>query len=127
MTATKDSRSINVLLIAIYGVFALAASARAGYQIATKFEDAPLAYSLSAASGLVYVVATFALVRRLNSLAKVTIWFELVGVVLVGSLSLLLPEIFKHPSVWSEFGIGYGLVPLALPIWGLWWLYKAKG
>ena len=126
MTATKDSRRINVLLIAVYGVFALAASARAGYQIATKFDDAPLAYSLSAVSGLIYIVATVALVRGLQSLAKATIWFELAGVVLVGALSLLLPEIFKHPSVWSEFGIGYGLVPLALPVWGLWWLYRGK-
>lgn len=126
MTATKDSRRINVLLIAVYGVFALAASARAGYQIATKFDDAPLAYSLSAVSGLIYIVATVALVRGLHTLAKATIWFELAGVVLVGALSLLLPEIFKHPSVWSEFGIGYGLVPLALPIWGLWWLYRGK-
>lgn len=126
MTANKDSRRINVLLIAVYGVFALAASARAGYQIATKFDDAPLAYSLSAVSGLIYIVATVALVRGLQSLAKATIWFELAGVVLVGTLSLLLPEIFMHPSVWSEFGIGYGLVPLALPIWGLWWLYRGK-
>ena len=126
MTANKDSRRINVLLIAVYGVFALAASARAGYQIATKFDDAPLAYSLSAVSGLIYIFATVALVRGLNSLAKATIWFELAGVVLVGALSLLLPEIFKHPSVWSEFGIGYGLVPLALPMWGLWWLYRGK-
>jgi hypothetical protein len=127
MTATKDSRRLNVLLIAVYGVFALAASARAGYQIATKFEEAPLAYSLSAVSGLVYMVATVALVRGLNALAKVTIWFELAGVVIIGALSILVSEIFKHPSVWSEFGIGYGLVPLALPIWGLWWLYKGKG
>jgi hypothetical protein len=73
------------------------------------------------------MVATVALVRGLNALAKVTIWFELAGVVIIGALSILVSEIFKHPSVWSEFGIGYGLVPLALPIWGLWWLYKGKG
>lgn len=126
MTATKDSPRLNVLLIAVYGVFALAASARAAYQIATKFQDAPLAYSLSALSGLIYVIATVALVRRNERLAKLTIQIELVGVVLIGLLSLLLPEVFRHPSVWSEFGIGYGFVPLVLPIWGLWWLARGR-
>lgn len=126
MTATKDSPRLNVLLIAVYGVFALAASARAAYQIATKFADAPLAYSLSALSGLIYVIATVALVRRNERLAKLTIQIELVGVVLIGLLSLLIPEVFRHPSVWSEFGIGYGFVPLVLPIWGLWWLARGR-
>jgi hypothetical protein len=125
MPADSNTKRINVLLIAVYGVFALAASARAGYQIATKFTDAPLAYTLSALAGAIYIVATVALLRSNSKLAKATIWFELAGVVIVGSLSLLLPEVFQHPSVWSNFGIGYGLVPLALPIWGLWWLYKA--
>ena len=125
MPADSKTKRVNVLLIAVYGVFALAASARAGYQIVLKFNDAPLAYSLSALSGFVYILATVALLRGMATLAKATIWFELGGVLLVGTLSLLLPEVFKHPSVWSDFGIGYGLVPLALPIWGLWWLYKA--
>lgn len=125
MPADTRIKRVNVLLIAVYGVFAIAASARAGYQIATKFEDAPLAYSLSALAGLIYIVATIALLRANGRLAKATIWFELAGVLIVGSLSLFLPEIFKHPSVWSDFGIGYAFVPLALPIWGLWWLYKA--
>lgn len=126
MTAAQESPRLNVLLIAVYGVFALAASARAAYQIATKFQDAPLAYSLSALSGLIYVIATVALVRRNERLAKLTIQIELVGVVLIGLLSLLLPEVFRHPSVWSEFGIGYGFVPLVLPIWGLWWLARGR-
>lgn len=125
MPTDKNQKRVNVLLIAVYGVFALAATARASYQIASKFNDAPLAYSLSALSGIVYIVATVALVRGMATLAKATIWFELAGVLLVGTLSLALPDVFKHPSVWSDFGIGYGLVPLALPIWGLVWLYKA--
>ena len=59
------NRSLGVgrLLIAIYGIFALSASARALFQIATKIDEAPLAYSLSALSALVYVFATFALAR----------------------------------------------------------------
>ena len=41
------------VLIAIYALFALAASARAGVQIATKFDNAPVAYVLSALPGAV--------------------------------------------------------------------------
>ena len=42
----------------------------------------------------------------------------------VGFLSLTHPELFQKPSVWSLFGIGYGFVPLALPIVGLLWLRR---
>ncbi len=114
------------LLIAVYGVFALSATARASFQLITKFEEAPLAYSLSAISALVYVVATLALAKgeRWRTLAYVTVGFELVGVLAVGLMSLLLPELFAHPSVWSLFGAGYAFIPLALPILGLIWLRR---
>ena len=114
------------LLIAVYGVFALSATARASFQLITKFEEAPLAYSLSAISALVYVVATLALAKgeRWRTLAYVTVGFELVGVLAVGLMSLLLPELFAHPSVWSLFGAGYAFIPLALPILGLTWLRR---
>lgn len=114
------------LLIAVYGVFALSATARASFQLITKFEEAPLAYSLSAISALVYVVATLALAKgeRWRTLAYVTVGFELVGVLAVGFLSLLVPELFAHPSVWSLFGAGYAFIPLALPILGLIWLRR---
>jgi hypothetical protein len=114
------------LLIAVYGVFALSATARASFQLITKFEEAPLAYSLSAISALVYVVATLALAKgeRWRTLAYVTVGFELVGVLAVGLLSLLVPELFAHPSVWSVFGAGYAFIPLGLPILGLIWLWR---
>lgn len=116
------------LLIAVYGVFALSASARASFQLITKFEEAPLAYSLSAVSAFVYIVATIALARGSKSsrLAWLTVSFELVGVLLVGALSLLLPELFAHPSVWSGFGSGYAFIPLLLPILGLIWLRRER-
>ena len=114
------------LLIAVYGVFALSATARASFQLITKFEEAPLAYSLSAISALVYVVATLALAKgeRWRTLAYVTVGFELIGVLAVGLLSLLVPELFAHPSVWSLFGAGYAFIPLGLPILGLIWLRR---
>ena len=114
------------LLIAVYGVFALSATARATYQLLTKFEEAPLAYSLSALSAVVYIVATIALALgdKSKKLAYLSIGFELAGVIAVGLLSMLMPEYFAHPSVWSGFGIGYAFIPLVLPILGLLWLRR---
>lgn len=115
------------LLIAVYGIFAISASARASYQLLLEFEQAPFAYSLSLLAALVYVLATVLLAKEsLRKYAKVAIWFELIGVVAVGFLSLVLPQLFAHPSVWSGFGIGYGFIPLALPVVGLIWLRKAN-
>ncbi|MEK9908089.1 MAG: hypothetical protein VW500_03275 [Aquiluna sp.] len=120
---------IGRLLIAVYGVFAISATARASFQLLTKFDEAPVAYSLSALSAFVYILATIALAKsgeRWNKLAWLAIGFELAGVLLVGAASILLPELFAHPSVWSGFGIGYGLVPLFLPILGLIWLRRTN-
>lgn len=123
----KATLGVGRLLIAVYAVFAVSVSARAAYQLATKFADAPVAYSLSALSALIYVVATVSLAKsssRAHTVARAAVWFEFIGVIVVGSLSLLLPEVFRHPTVWSEFGIGYGCVPLLLPIVALLWLRK---
>ena len=49
------------LLIAIYALFALSATARALVQIATKFGDAPVAYLLSAFAGVIYILAAVTL------------------------------------------------------------------
>jgi hypothetical protein len=35
-----------------------------------------------------------------------------------------MPELFGHPSVWSGFGVGYGFIPLVLPVLGLIWLRR---
>ncbi len=115
------------LLIATYGIFSISASARALFQISTKFEEAPVAYALSALSALVYVLATFLLGSdRYRRFAKFAVWFELVGVMVVGVLSLAIPELFNHPSVWSGFGSGYAFIPLILPLAGLLWLRKSS-
>ena len=116
------------LLILFYAVFAVSSTARASFQILTKFEDAPLAYSLSLVSALVYILATVSLAKEGKRWRQVALWsvvFELVGVIAVGSLSLVAPELFAHPSVWSGFGSGYGYIPLVLPILGLLWIRKS--
>ena len=110
------------VLVALYGVFALAAGARATVQLATRFQDAPLAYLLSAFAAVVYVVATVGLVRggragRRTALGAITV--ELVGVLVVGTLSLADPAAFPDETVWSAYGRGYFFVPLVLPVLGL--------
>ena len=114
------------VLIVVYGIFAIAATARAGYQLIAKASEAPLAYGLSGFSAAVYVVATIALAhngRRLRVVAWVTVLIELLGVLTVGTLSVTHPEVFAAESVWSGFGKGYGYVPLVLPFLGVAWLW----
>jgi len=107
------------LLVAVYGIFAVAASSRAGLQLATRFDKAPVAYLLSALAAAVYVVATVALARSQRRLAVAACGFELAGVLIVGALSLGLPDAFPDETVWSAFGAGYGFIPLVLPVLGL--------
>ena len=114
------------VLVAVYGLFALAAGARAGVQLATKFSEAPIAYLLSAFAALVYVAATVALARQWWRAALVCCSIELVGVLAVGTASLLLTEDFPDATVWSDYGSGYGFVPLVLPILGLIWLWRTR-
>jgi hypothetical protein len=116
-------------LVVVYAVFALSASARAAVQIASAFEDAPLAYSLSAVAGLVYLVAAVAFARPGRTARRVAIaslTFELLGVLAVGTASLVAPEAFPDETVWSTYGRGYGFVPLVLPIVGLAWLARGR-
>lgn len=112
------------LLVAVYATFAIAASARAGYQLATRFAEAPVAYLLSAVAAAVYVLATVALLRDRRRVALLSIGFELVGVLGVGAWSLVDTGRFPDETVWSSFGAGYGYVPLVLPVLGLLWLRR---
>src|SRR4051812_27079408 len=123
--ATRRSGPGRVL-IAVYGVFALAATSRAGVQIATKFHEAPLAYLLSAFAAVVYIVLTVALARGNRGVAVAACSVELAGVLIVGTLSLLDSQAFPHATVWSGYGSGYGFVPLVLPVLGLFWLLRRR-
>lgn len=118
---------IGRVLIAVYGVLALAATGRSFVQIVSKFDEAPLAYMLSALAAVVYIVATFALTQPSWSwyqVAWITIAFEMFGVLLVGTLSLVDPGLFPHDTVWSGFGRGYLFVPLVIPVLGMIWLAR---
>lgn len=115
------------LLIALYALFAVAAGSRAAYQIATRWQQAPLAYALSAVAALLYLLGCAGLARRTPGawrLAVVVCALELVGVLGVGALSLAAPELLGPATVWSGFGAGYGFLPLLLPLLGLAWLLR---
>jgi hypothetical protein len=131
MTSTTPSRSTGVgrVLIAVYGLLALAATGRSVFQLLDDFDKAPVAYSLSALAAVVYIVATVALVLPGDvwyRVAWITIGFEFVGVVVVGLLSIFDPVLFPAKTVWSLFGRGYGFVPLVLPVLGMIWLYSRR-
>lgn len=117
------------VLVAVYTLFVVAAGARAGVQIATRFSHARLAYLLSALAAAIYLLATVALAghgRTARRLAYLACTLELTGVVTVGTLSMLDPGAFPDPSVWSGYGSGYGFVPAVLPILGLLWLRHTR-
>lgn len=129
MSTPKTSRGISTLIVALYGVLAFAATGRATYELIAKFDKAPLAYSLSALSAVIYIVATVALARHSKTsrrIALITIIFELVGVLVIGTLSIFASEVFPASTVWSWYGISYGWFPLIMPIVGLLWLRKQK-
>ncbi len=134
MTAPQlpDSRrrayGLGRVLILVYGVFALAATARSAVQLIRAADAAPLAYGLSAFAAVVYIVATVALAhngRRMRRVAWGAVVVELTGVLVVGALSLGRPDLFPDETVWSQFGSGYFFVPLVLPVLGITWLWRS--
>lgn len=134
--ARRTGSGVGRVLVAVYAVLAIAATGRSVFQIIDRFSEAPLAFLLSALAGVIYIVATIALAARLRTLALVTISIELVGVLVVGTLSLVAPALLglnsldpfgRESTVWSAYGAGYLLVPLVLPVLGLLYLRSRAG
>lgn len=128
-TTARTNRGPGRLLVFVYGVFAVSASARAGYQIVTKFDEAPVPYTLSAIAAAIYIIATVALAKANRTswrVAVVACSTELLGVITVGIITLVDPGDFPADTVWSYFGRGYGFVPLVLPVLGLLWLRRTR-
>jgi hypothetical protein len=129
--ASTDARrsGFGRVLITLYAILALGATARSLTQLLTHYSLAPLAYLLSAFAGVVYCVATYALASRRGfswRLALVAISIELVGVLAVGTASVVAKSAFPDHTVWSGYGSGYGYIPLVLPFVGLWWLRRTR-
>ena len=126
--APATNQGFGRVLVVIYAIFAIGATSRSVLQIVRRFDEAPVAFTLSAFAAIVYVVATIALARghaTSRKVAYIAITIELIGVLLVGLISVIWPEAFPRASVWSYFGMGYLFIPLVLPVLGLWWLRKS--
>ena len=125
----STSSGFGRLLVAIYALFALSATARVSVQALRAFDEAPVAYTLSGIAAVLYIVATISLARGTRAARRVAwaaVIIEMVGVLAVGAFSYLRPELFSHATVWSHFGQGYGFVPLVLHVLGLWWLARTR-
>jgi hypothetical protein len=119
----------GTLLVWLYGVMVVGAVSRSVYQIATEFDRAPLAYALSAVAGVVYGFITYTLVRggeTARKAALVCCAAELVGVLTVGTWTLLDRSAFPDATVWSDYGMGYLFIPVLLPLSAIYWLRKAR-
>jgi hypothetical protein len=120
---------LGTLLVWLYGVMVVGAVSRSAYQIATEFDRAPLAYSLSAVAGVVYGFITYSLVRggeTARRAALVCCVAELVGVLTVGTWTLVEPSAFPDATVWSDFGMGYVFIPILLPVSAIYWLRASR-
>jgi hypothetical protein len=137
MTETRTARpktsGAGRTLIVFYFIMTIAALARSIFEIVSHFSVAPLAYLLSLFAGIVYLIATIALVtpgRPAFRVAQVAITIELVGVLVVGALSVIDLSLFPfsgdRSTVWAYFGLEYLLIPLALPILGLLFLRSQR-
>jgi hypothetical protein len=117
------------LLVTLYGVFTVAAASRSLYQLIAQFDRAPLAYSLSALSAVVYGFITFSLVRGGEGARRAALGccaLELLGVLGVGTWTLVDPAAFPDATVWSDYGMGYLFIPVILPVTGLIWLRRSR-
>jgi energy-converting hydrogenase Eha subunit H len=128
--ATRSTRSgPGRVLVAVYAVFAISSLGRSSVQLLTKADEAPVPYALSGLAALVYVAATLGLAEAVpgsRRLAWVAVVVELVGVLVVGTVSVVRPEWFEDATVWSSFGQGYGYLPAVLPLLGIAWLVSSR-
>lgn len=126
----SDDSGPGRLFTLLYGVFAVGATSRAAVQLLERASYAPVAYGLSAVSALIYVVGFVLLLRwghpGSRRAMRVLCLVELTGVVVVGTLSIVRQDLFPDATVWSDYGIGYLLLPAILPILVLRWLRRTE-
>ncbi len=132
---TKNTEQVNLkhdILSAVgyilgvsYPVLALSTGVRAIFQLFFKAGVTNyLGPSLSAVAALCYLLATIGFIHRRRwtwRLSVVSLGFETAMTFLVGTLSLIYPELIGT-TVWRHFGADYGYFPLFQPVLGLAWL-----
>lgn len=131
-SAVDDRRpayGLGRVLILVYGIFAVAATARATVRWSAPRPRRrwPTACPRRPASSTCWPPSPWP-----TTGAGCAGWAgppsasSLVGVLTVGTLSLVRPDLFPHDTVWSRFGSGYGYVPAVLPVLGLGWLWHSS-
>ena len=128
-TRSVLSTGVGRVLIAAYGLLAIAATGRSVLQIGTEFDKAPVAYTFTGLAAVFYIVATVALIvpRPIwYRVAWISVSFELAFVLTVGTLTVIDTALFPDKTVWSYYGRGYAFVPVLLPILGMIWLYRNR-
>ena len=122
-------RAAGVILAISYPVLALSTGVRALYQLFLKEGVTDLLPPLlSGVAAVCYLLATVGFVVRQRwawRLSVSMLVFELVMVLLVGTLSYIMPDTIGR-TVWAHFGADYGYFPLIQPILGLAWLLNRE-
>lgn len=116
------NRNFGRILVFVYAVLAISATGRASVQLITKFDKAPVPYLLSGLAAIVYILATWALGTSRKPMAVVVVTVEFFAVLVVGATHSGSVPLDKQ-TVWTDYGSGYGYVPLLLPFVVIWWLW----
>lgn len=124
-TTGKLVQAAGQILAVSYPVLALSTGVRGVYQLCCKPGVSDyLAPAITTVAALCYLLATVGFVVRKPwawYMAVGLLLFETVGVLGVGTLTLLSPNMLGH-TAWSNYGADYGFLPLVQPILGLIWL-----
>ena len=122
-------RRAGTILAISYPVLALSTGFRSVYQLFLK--EGVVSYTgpaLSAVAALCYLTATIGFTYRRRWawwLSVSVLGFETLMTLIVGTLSLINPELIGS-TVWRLFGIDYGFFPLLQPLLGLAWLFHPE-
>lgn len=121
----KVATAAGVVLAISYPVLALSIGVRAVYQLCCRPElPSKVGPWLSLLAACVYAIAAVGFARRTRrawriSLAALT--FELVMVLVIGTVTVLNPAAIPH-TAWGNFGRDYGFFLVLQPFLGLLWL-----
>jgi hypothetical protein len=122
-------RAAGVILAVSYPVLALSAGARSIYQLFVKEGVANYVPAvLSGVAAICFLLASIGFVVRKRWAWRLSVGmllFELAMVLIVGILSLTIPQTIGR-TVWGHFGADYGYFPLIQPLLGLAWLFHRE-
>lgn len=118
--------TFGYIIAVSYPLLALSTGVRAVYQIFVRTDITnKLGPTLTALAAVIYVVAAIGFIVRKKwawQLSVGALALEMIGVLIVGTLSFATPLLFEHTS-WRYFGMDYGFFPVLQPIIGLVWLW----